>query len=103
MKVLWAEQAFARLAEIQSYISADDPVAATRFVGRIIERTFLLARTPRMGRIVPELPGAGLRELVLGNYRIVYRVHGAAVQVLTVFESHRRFPRQEIPPEWRGE
>jgi plasmid stabilization system protein ParE len=103
MKVLWTEQAFARLAEIQSYISADDPAAAGRFVGRFVERTLLLARTPGMGRIVPELPETGLRELILGNYRIVCRVHGEAVQVLTVFESHRLFPRQDVPPEWSGE
>lgn len=99
MKVVWTEQAFARLAEIQSYISVDDPAAAARFVGRLAQRTLLLARTPGMGRIVPELPETGLRELIFGNYRIVYRIHGETVQVLTVFESHRLLPRQDVPPE----
>jgi plasmid stabilization system protein ParE len=99
MKVAWTEQAFARLAEVQSYISADDPTAAARFVGRLAQRTLLLARTPGMGRIVPELLETGLRELVFGNYRIVYRVHRGAVQVLTVFESHRLLPRQDVSPE----
>jgi toxin ParE1/3/4 len=102
MKVVWTEQAFARLAEIQSYISADDPAAAGRFVDRLVGQTLLLARSPRMGRAVPELPGMGLRELILENYRIVYRVHGGAVQVLTVFESHRLLPRQDVPPERSG-
>ena len=56
-----------------------------------------------MGRLVPELPETGLRELIFGNCRIVYRIHGETVQVPTVFESHRLFPRQDVPPEWTGE
>ncbi len=93
MKVLWTEQAFARLAEIEAYIAADDPAVAQRFVARLISRAGLLARTPLMGRTVPELPESKLRELVEGNYRIVYRVRRKTVEILTVFESHRRFPR----------
>jgi plasmid stabilization system protein ParE len=93
MKVFWTEQAFARLAEIEAYIAAADPAAAQRFVARLIRRTDLLARTPLMGRTVPELPESKLRELVEGNYRIVYRVRRKTVEILTVFESHRRFSR----------
>lgn len=50
-----------------------------------------------MGRAVPELPESELRELVEGNYRIVYRVRGKRVQVLTVFEGHCRFPADDLP------
>jgi toxin ParE1/3/4 len=46
-----------------------------------------------MGRTVPELPESKLRELVEGNYRIVYRVRRKTVEILTVFESHRQLPR----------
>ncbi len=96
MKVLWTEQAFARLAEIENYIAADSPAMAIRFVARLIQRTDLLARTPDMGRAVPELQESKLRELIEGNYRIVYRVRGKTVQVLTVFEGHRRFPADDL-------
>ncbi len=97
MRVLWTEQAFARLAEIEDYIAADNPATAQRFVAGLIERASLLAGTPQMGRIVPELPESKLRELIEGNYRIVYRVHRKTVQILTVFESHRRFPSDDLP------
>jgi toxin ParE1/3/4 len=93
MKVLWTEQAFARLAEVEAYLAADDPTAAQRFVARLISRAGLLARTPLMGRTVPELPESKLREPVEGNYRIVYRVRRKTVEILTVFESHRQFPK----------
>jgi toxin ParE1/3/4 len=97
MRVLWTDQAFARLAEIEDYIGADSPARAQRFVAKLIERASLLARTPRIGRAVPELPESKLRELIEGNYRIVYRVHGKTVQILTVFERHRRFPADDLP------
>lgn len=96
MKVLWTEQAFARLAEIESYIAADNPAMAKRFVARLIQRAEPLAKNPYMGRAVPELPESKLRELVEGNYRIVYRVRGKTVQILTVFEGHRRFPADDL-------
>jgi len=99
VKVLWTEQAFARLAEIETYIAADDPTVARRFVARLIERASRLAKAPHMGRSVPELPESKLRELIEGNYRIVYRVRGKTIQVLTVFEGHRRFPAGDISDE----
>jgi hypothetical protein len=45
-----------------------------------------------MGRTVPELPGIDLREIIEGRYRIVYRVQGKRVEIVTVFEGHRQFP-----------
>jgi hypothetical protein len=36
----------------------------------------------------PELPGTGIREIIEGRYRIVYRIQAQVVQVLTVFEGH---------------
>jgi len=99
VKVLWTEQAFARLAEIETYIAGDDPAIAQRFVARLIRRANQLAKNPQMGRWVPELPESKLRELIEGNYRMVYRVRGKTVQVLTVFEGHRRFPGSDVPSE----
>jgi plasmid stabilization system protein ParE len=49
-----------------------------------------------MGRRVPEIPGSDLRELVIRNYRIVYRVHHETIQILTVFESHKLLPQQDF-------
>jgi plasmid stabilization system protein ParE len=42
------------------------------------------------------LPDSGLRELVIGNYRIVYRRTPSAVVVLTVFEGHRLLRPDEL-------
>jgi len=51
---------------------------------------------PAMGRTVPELPGTGVREIIEGRYRIVYRIRAKGIQVLTVFEGHRQFPTDDV-------
>ena len=96
MRVRWTEQAFTRLAGIEDYVAADSPSAAQRLVARLVRRASTLAGTPNIGRRVPELPGSDLRELIEGNYRIVYRVRSPRVEILTVFEGHRGFPHSDI-------
>ena len=96
MKVVWTEQAWERLLEIEQFIGRDDPRAATRFVDRLIERGDGLADHPEQGRHLPELPESGLRELIVGNYRIVYRRTQEAIEVLTVFEGHRLLRVDEL-------
>jgi hypothetical protein len=39
-----------------------------------------------------------IREVLLRPYRIVYRVVGSGIEVLTVFEGHRQLPAEELPP-----
>jgi len=44
---------------------------------------------PRSGRVVPELARDDVREVIVGNYRIVYRIEAEAIVILTVFEGHK--------------
>ena len=87
MKVVWTEQAWRRLVEIEEFIGRDDPRAASRLVDRLIERGEALSDHANRGRKLPELPESGLRELVVGSYRLVYRRSVRTIEVLTVFEA----------------
>ncbi len=89
----WTERARADLRAIDDYIAADNPIAAEHWVGRLIARAEAAARLPLAGRIVPENAQADVREVFVRTYRIVYRVRGGGILVLTVFEGHRLFPR----------
>lgn len=91
-RLRWTRRAVSDLEEIDSYIAADDPVAAERWVGRLMEQASKAGWTPYAGRIVPELGRVEIRELLLRSYRIVYRVTSEEIHVLTVFEGHRLFP-----------
>ncbi|HEX9593954.1 MAG TPA: type II toxin-antitoxin system RelE/ParE family toxin [bacterium] len=99
MKVVWTRQAFARLAEIEDYIALDSATAAVAHTEKLIARAEALAAFPEMGRSVPELQGSGLRELIEGSYRIVYRIHRRRIEVLTVFEGHHLLPVEDLQEE----
>jgi addiction module RelE/StbE family toxin len=96
LKVVWTEQALVRLTEIQDFIARANREAAKRLVHRIAERGEELSNFPEMGRVVPEAPGTGLREIIEGRYRIVYRIQAQGIQIVTVFEGHRQFPAKDV-------
>lgn len=96
MKVLWTEQAWRRLSEIEEFIARDRPAAAARLIDKLVDRGDALASHPDRGRRLPEIPGSDLRELVVDHYRIVYRKTENTVEVLTVFEGHRLLRPEEV-------
>ncbi|MBU1168666.1 MAG: type II toxin-antitoxin system RelE/ParE family toxin [Proteobacteria bacterium] len=96
MKLFWTETAKEDLLSIKRYISQDNPVAAKQWIGRLRQRARNALDAPFSGRKVPELSKDEIRELIEGNYRIVYQVCKDHVAVLTVFESHRLLPADKI-------
>jgi toxin ParE1/3/4 len=89
--IFWTDRARVDLLEIGDYIAQRSPLAALRFVDELMERTKVLVEQPRSGRIVPEIGTEDFRELIHGNYRLVYRLFGDQAHILTVFEGHRLF------------
>jgi toxin ParE1/3/4 len=85
-----------RLFEIEDFIAQDSPDRARQFVDQIIEHTESLPDNPFSGRTVPEISNPDMRELIFKKYRIVYRINGNDIDILTVFEGHRLFRPDEI-------
>jgi toxin ParE1/3/4 len=96
VKVVWTEQACRQLAAIEAFVAQDDPRAAAKLVERLLGRAEALSSHPDRGRKVPEIPGSNLRELLVNNYRVVYRRTPNAIEILTVFEGHRLLHREEL-------
>lgn len=96
MKLSWSQRALDDLLDIGRFIARNDPRAARRWVERLRQRAQEAARNPRLGRIVPEYSQEDLREVILGAYRIVYRVQEDTIEVLTVFEGHRLLPEDVL-------
>ncbi len=99
MKLRWTRRAHEDLRGIGRYISKDDRVAARRWLERLRQRAREAAELPSSGRVVPEHRRTDLREVLAGNYRIVYLVGVDTIRVLTVFEAHRTFPELSLPHE----
>jgi len=96
MKLRWAARARSDIKEIGRFIARDRPAAARGWVARLQDRARPAARTPRAGRVVPEIGDPEVREVLVEHYRIVYRIRGKAIEILTVFEGHRLLRRTDL-------
>jgi len=56
---------------------------------RLVAAVSRLERFPQSGRVVPEVGDESLREVLYGNYRIVYRLYAETVEVITVYHAAR--------------
>jgi plasmid stabilization system protein ParE len=93
--IVWSRQADADLTAIHDYIAHDSAYYARITVDRIITATDRLPKWPRSGRIVPEVDNEDLRELLVGSYRVVYRLHPDAIGIVTVVHQAREFRLSE--------
>jgi toxin ParE1/3/4 len=90
-RIVWAPQAVEDVEAIRAYVARDSPHYAALVVEQIVAAVALLASSPRSGRVVPEVGDESLREVIHGNYRIVYRLRHDIIEIATVFHGARLF------------
>jgi addiction module RelE/StbE family toxin len=90
--IRWTQQAVADLEAIRDYVARDSVRYATLLVERLIASLDQVSQFPEIGRVVPEYQRPDIREIILGSYRVVYRLRTGAAEVLTVFHGARLFP-----------
>jgi plasmid stabilization system protein ParE len=89
-KIKWTDLAENDLLEIETYIAQDSFTYAFITSEKIINRTFILEKFPKSGRIVPEFENPNIRELIEGNYRIVYFLKGnKGITILRIHHASR--------------
>ncbi len=96
MKVVWSPLAFDGASEIAKYIALDKPSAADRWIQEIFSKTEQLKSSPEIGRMVPEISDLRFRELIYGNYRIIYRIEPKQISILTIRHGKQILPIDEI-------
>lgn len=91
--------------EIWAHIGADSIGNATRFVIQLEEKIGTLERLPQRCPAIPEndLLGTEYRHLILGDYRVIFRVKASTVFVLRIVHGNRLldssfFGESEPPP-----
>lgn len=96
-QITWDPVAIDDLDEIARYIARSAPAAARRFVQRIFDRVERLKRFPLTGGFIDEDNRRIYRQLIPGNYRIIYRCDGDDIVVVTVYHAARLLPSNRIP------
>ncbi len=96
MKIIWSPLAINRASEIADYIAQDKPSAAKRWINEVFIKVEQLKSSPQIGRIVPEISDNKFRELIYGNYRIIYRMEIKQISILTIRHGKQILPIDEI-------
>ena len=96
MKIQWSPLAVERISEISDYIAQDSPMAAKRWVLSIFDRVEQVKDFSESGQSVPEINRKDIRQLVIANYRIIYRVESKVASILTVRHSRQILPDEDI-------
>ncbi len=96
MRIIWSPLAIDRASEIAEYIAQDKPSAAANWINTVFSKVEQLKSSPEIGRLVPEIKSSQFRELIFGNYRIIYRIEKKQISILTIRHGKQILPTNEI-------
>lgn len=90
VKVIWTARSLRDLEEIGDYISKDSSKYAKLTLEKLIGMAKHIETNRLFGRIVPEVGQSQFREIITGNYRIIYQTKTKeSAYILTVHHSSR--------------
>ena len=89
-KIKWTIRALNDLHDIYEFIAKDSRRYARIQVEDIQNTALNLTNCPLMGRIVPEFPHLSYREILVGNYRVIYRFEEEQNLVIIMAVAHER-------------
>ena len=97
VKIVWTELSILDLKELFDYIAEDSNRYATITVNRLYNRVQPISENPYMGRIVPEFNEKPIREILEGNYRIIYRIKSKTqIDILRVYHGARLLKKKNL-------
>ncbi len=92
MRVNWTEAAIEHLSSIYEYVAQNSPSYAQQTVDRLTRRSQQISQFQHSGRAVPEFDIPQVREVIEGQYRIIYRILPDRIDVLAVIHSAQQAP-----------
>ncbi|MBK7108739.1 MAG: type II toxin-antitoxin system RelE/ParE family toxin [Chitinophagales bacterium] len=93
----WTDQSVLDLINIFDFIAKDSRRFAKITIGKIRDSAKNIRNYPLLGKIVSEINVVEIREVIIGNYRLIYLVvEKDRVDILTVFHSSRLLDIEEF-------
>ena len=94
MKVNWTAAAREQLRDIHAFIARSSPQYAITVVDRLTRRSKQIASFPMSGRVVPDVNDVNIREIIEGQYRIIYHILENEIDVIAVVHSSQQWPEE---------
>jgi len=95
-EIRWTFQALDDVESIANYIARDSTHYARLYTTKVFDAVRRIEIFPESGRVVPEIKQKNIREIILGNYRIIYRLKGDCAEILTVYHGARLLDKDSI-------
>lgn len=94
-QITFSSEARSDLSNIIGYIALDSPLAAERFSTSLIAKANKLCKHPWIGRVVPDFRQPCIREIIVGNYRVIYEVNELErrIEILRFWHGARGIPK----------
>jgi plasmid stabilization system protein ParE len=89
VEVVLSKKFVEKLEECIDYIALDDLVTALNWSDGVFEHIDLLREHPESGRVVSEFDQSDVRELIHGNYRLIYELKPSHIELLTIWHTRR--------------
>ena len=89
--IKWSKRAELRLRQCRDYIAAEssDWPTAWRWEDKVLKKVEHLIDFPESGAVVRELFRNDIRQILVGDYRIIYRVKNRTPEIISI--RHSRF------------
>ena len=96
-RLIWTLRAADEFEDAVRYVERSAPLAAQRLAQRIMKRIRSLRRFPDSGGFVPEDNSGRYRQLLEGNYRIIYRHEEKSVIIVSIYHAARILGPDQLP------
>lgn len=91
-QLIWSPRSIRDLQDVCDYISRSSDRYARVFARQVIVLAESIPHQPLLGAIVPEENQFELRERLFHNYRIIYRLRGDDVEIVSICHGARLLP-----------
>lgn len=88
-KIVWTQSAWTDLENVADFIARDSPYYASAVVRSARDASRSLRRFAKRGRVVPEISDPAIREVLVHNYRLIYRVEPRRIAILAFIHGAR--------------
>ena len=84
MKIIWAPRVVEKISELADFITEDSPPRAKKWLESIFESVEQLSDFPEIGRILPNQNDHNLRQLIIENHHVIYRINKKQIRILVI-------------------
>jgi toxin ParE1/3/4 len=74
VEVIWTQNATEEIINIAEYLEQYSEYYAKMMITKLYEKVGVLRQFPKIGRVIPEIQQEQYRELIEGNYRVMYEI-----------------------------